>query len=467
MTDTITTPISPDAPPPEAPLAPIESAEVALPDLMARNLDGAEPIAFEDLRQVIKRKEPEITDLHSKPITPLRYLEKGEKSLKQVAADTQKYHDVERGKELLGASADQFDAETTQELGRLLNPETKPPDQIKLKVGDVEILPLRDRDPVTELEAIRSPREAAEYMGNWRQARAEEAQRIQDELAREQQAAVERQEAHQQQQVRVDQEQQAAQRAAEERAQAEAAQRQAAATQQFNQLSRAEQDAVVHQQRLDNWVRQNYPDVHPSRMDDPAVLAHLQQRDPARFQQLLQAAEQYHQAEAVRQNAGQQRQAHQIVAAQHQQAQLDAWGSQQDAAFERALAQKMPYYAKGAARTDLSRAAKEYLEEIGVTKQQADALWKNGTLRSLPAQLMLADAAARKLEQSRVKELASKRVAAPPVQRPGVARAPSGDLDSVRNLENRMANTKSERESLRLSVALSKARRAAGMQESF
>jgi hypothetical protein len=40
-------------------------------------------------------------------------------------------------------------------------------------------------------------------------------------------------------------------------------------------------------------------------------------------------------------------------------------------------------------------------------------------------------------------------------------------LDSVRDLENRMANAKSERESLRISVALSKARRAAGMQGSF
>jgi hypothetical protein len=465
MTDTISTPVSPDAPPAEAPTAPIESNAEPLSDLVTKNI-GGEPLTLDDVGRISSRKRQEgegITDLHSKPIVPMRYLDKQEKTLKQVGADTAKYHDVERGKELLGQHADAFDGDTTREIGRLMNPDLRPPDKVGIRIGGQDIAPLDDKLPITAMDEIKLGH-SAEFQGDWRQAKAEREAAYRDEVLRSAQEAEQQAQAQQQETARVEQEQQAAQRAAEERAQAEAAQRQAAAAQQFNQLSRVEQDAVVRQQQLDTWVQQNYPNVN---WDDPAVLAQLQQHDPARFQQLMRANEVYWQAENTRQQVGQQRQAHQIVAAQHQQAQLDAWGSQQDAAFERALAQKMPHYAKGAARTDLSRAAKEYLEEVGVTKQQADALWKNGTLRSLPAQLMLADAAARKLEQSRVKELASKRVAAPPVQRPGVARAPSGDLDSVRNLENRMANARSERESLRLSVALSKARRAAGMQESF
>jgi hypothetical protein len=462
MADTITTPVNADAPA-EAPLAPIESEEVVLPDLMARNLDGGEPIAFEDLRQVIKKKEPEITDLHSMPITPLRYLEKGEKSLKQVAADTQKYHDVERGKELLGQNAQNFDAETTQELGRLLNPDTKPPDQIKLKVGDVEILPLRDRDPVTEMEMIRSPREAAEYMGNWREARAAEAQRVQDELVREQNAAIERQaEAARQEEIARQQppppQPDVVQ---EERTRLDAERR---ALGELHRASVEERDAINERQQ----IRQFVDTAYPPQIRTPEGWAELQRTNPQHAQYLQewlpQAVARDNELFQGLQHAGQIRSAQAVQAQQVQRARLEQWGQQQDSQARAAISKDFPQYASDEAYARLRSAAPRALAKLGINQAEANRLWHDGTLRSVPAQRMIAKLASLELAQDRT----ANRAAVPPVQRPGVSRPRgAGDMDAVRNLENRMANARSERESLRISVALSNARRAAGLQEQF
>src|SRR5262245_40266748 len=164
-------------PPPEETLP----DEAPPPDVVTKHLDGPE-LAIDDLgRATRKRREdhPEsghIQDLHSTEIVRMRYLDKQEKTLKQVAKDTSDYHALERADLLLGKSAALFDAPTKRDIGSLLNPNTVEPTKIGLRAGDFEPAELKDAQPITELDTIRNARDAAEFVGNWRDARAAEAE---------------------------------------------------------------------------------------------------------------------------------------------------------------------------------------------------------------------------------------------------------------------------------------------------
>jgi hypothetical protein len=313
------------------------------------------------------------------------------------------------------------------------------------------------------MEMIRSPREAAEYVGNWRQARAEDAQRIQDELVREQQAAVARQEevARAEEIARQEPPPPPPDVAQQERARLDAERR---ALAQLHQASVEERNAVNERAQLAQWLDVNYP----PQVRTPEGFAELQRTNPQHAQYLQEwipqaVARDRELAEGL-QHAGQIRNAQAIQAQQVQQARLEQWGRQQDSQARAAINKDLPQYASDEAYARLRSAAPRALAKLGIDQAEANRLWHNGTIRSVPAQRMIARLASLELAQDRT----AHRAPVPPVQRPGVARpAGAGDLDSVRNLENRMANAKSERESLRLSVALSKARRAAGMQESF
>jgi hypothetical protein len=438
MTDTITTPVSPAAPPPEAPLAPIESEGEPLPDILGRHLPPGEILTTDDLGKLYEKKKQDgsaITDLHSKPVVPMRYLDKQEKSLRQVSDDTKRYHNQERAQELLGETAKNFDAAQQQELGRLLNPDLKPPDKIGLSLDGREVAPMKDLSPVM-LEDSGNLKQITEMQGDWRQAKAEREAAYRDELVREQNAAIERQAEAARQEEIARQEPPPPQPdvVQEERTRLDTERR---ALGELHRASVEEREAINERQQ----IRQFVDTAYPPQIRTPEGWAELQRTNPQHAQYLQewlpQAVARDNELFQGLQHAGQIRNAQAIQAQQVRQQQFDAWGRQQDSQARAAISKDFPQYASDEAYARLRSAAPRALAKLGINQAEADRLWRDGTLRSVPAQRMIAKLASQELAQDRI----ANRAPIPPVQRPGVARpAGAGDLDSVRDLENRMAN---------------------------
>jgi len=136
-----------------------------------------------------------------------------------------------------------------------------------------------------------------------------------------------------------------------------------------------------------------------------------------------------------------------------------------DEAFNQWLSKAHPNYAKGARRAELQQAVKSYLrDDLGLSDKDVEYHYKQtGLLRTPQAQAMLANGAMFKMMKANAKNIASKRAAAPPVQRPGVYRPAGADAeDTVRSLQQQLENATGER-ALRISVKLQQARRAAGL----
>jgi hypothetical protein len=451
-----------DTPPESA--APVSSEP--LPDIFARNLPG-KPIAMsengDELRAELRKRKRDneggqITDLHSEPILPLRYTDGKERSLREVSRDTSIYHDRERGKELLGAHADQFSAADQQEVGRLLNPATRPPLKVGVNADGTDIPALNDKRPIMELDTIKNARDATEFMGNWREARAAEAQRVHEDLAREQQAAVERQ-------AEVARLEEAAKEPPQPSREAVAQQEQARLElerhqlAQLHQASVEERNALNERHQIRQWIDTNYPPA----VRTPEGFAQLERHNPAHAQYLVEwLPEAISRDQALAEglsHAGQIRQA-QAIQSQHQrQAAVEQWGRQQDELAVAAIKKDMPAFANDEAFARLRGASKKALARMGVSEAEATRLWRDGTIRNVPAQRMIARLAAMELAQ----DVSAHRAPVPPVQRPGTVRPRDADAASdVARLERALENASSERESLNLAAALTRARRAAG-----
>jgi len=343
-----------------------------------------------------------------------------------------------------------------------------PPPIKVVPVGDngQPILPLLDDQPIGEMESFRNLAEAKRAMQNYRDAQDRAAQALADELTRQEQ--IERQ--AEQAQIQAAQAQ-AEQKEVERAQQAQAvhaaaaaqAQQQAAALQQVRQMSLNEAELAARIQRHDEWAARNFPELN-----NADALAHMAETNPARLQQLQQEHARNNAARAQLAKHQQERQLREYALGQHlaQQAtaQRQAWNEQQDAAFQNALASRHPQFSSDTGRTKLQRLAREYLEkDLGLSKQQIDAEWTRGALRSAGAQMMLADAVAHKAGKESMRDLNSKRAPVPPVQRPGTYRpAGAGAMDRIADLERQLANTTGN-QSLKIATKLFQARREAGL----
>src|SRR5262249_61726393 len=154
----------------------------------------------------------------------------------------------------------------------------------------------------------------------------------------------------------------------------------------------------------------------------PEGWRYLQQIHPTHAQYLAefvpQAVQREQELNAGLQQAALIRQGQRAQVAKVQQAQYDRWASQQDEAARAAISSEMPEYSSDAAFGRLQKASRKALEKVGLSKADMDARWANGTLRSVPAQRMIAKLAHAELQAEARKELnAHKRV--PQVQTPG------------------------------------------------
>jgi hypothetical protein len=190
----------------------------------------------------------------------------------------------------------------------------------------------------------------------------------------------------------------------------------------------------------------------------------LQQINPAHAAHLAEfvpkAIERDSQLRSGLQHVGQIRAAQQIQVTNAQRAQLAAWGKQQDVVADAAIKKDFPEFASDEAYERLRQASRKALARVGLSKADVESLWHNGTLRSVPAQRMIAGLAVQELQRDR-RDLAAHRAPVAPVQRPGVARpAGSGSIETIHALERQLGQATTERESLRIATKLTQARRA-------
>jgi hypothetical protein len=364
----------------------------------------------------------------------------------------------------LAATAKEFEQVpgATEESARRAAEFMADPPPIKVSVvndAGQPLPPLLDDQPIGEMESFRNLAEAKRAMSNYRDAQDRAAQALADELTRQAQETQAAEQAQAQAQV----EQQEAERARQVQAQAQAAaaeaQRQAQALNEVRSMSLSEAELTAQIQRHDQWAARNFPELQ-----DANALHQMAQTNPARLQQLQQEHAKSNAARAQLIQIQQGRQVRESAIQQYQTAQRAAWNEQQDTAFTKELARRHPQFASDEGRTKMQRLAREYLEkDLGLTKQQIDAEWKGGALRSASAQLMLADAVAHKAGKESLRDLNSKRAPVPEVQRPGVAR-PRGleNMDRIHALQQDLKNATGN-QSLRIATRLQQEMRAAGL----
>jgi len=369
----------------------------------------------------------------------------------------------------LGRQFEQFPS-ITEERGRVAAEAAASMPPVKVvPVGDAgqPIQPLRDDQPITELDSFQNINEAKRAVSQYRDWEArQQVALLNDLVAREeqQQAQVQAVSDHQAAQVRSFIEQPSAPQPdalAQERA---ALQAERQATAQVRQWSEAERKLAENVQAWDRWANQ-FPEMRDNDAFDQMVRS-----NPERAQQFMNARQQRDAAELRFRELQQVRAAGEMQiaarAALSAQQQVSTWAKQQDDIFQRELASRHPNYPKGPGLTKLQTAAKEYmLNDMGLSQAEIDRQWKGGALRSAAAQIALADAVAWKLAREGVspRVLASHRAAVPPVQVPGVSRPRGADAEAdVAALQRELDNAPTQRQQLAIARKLTQAKRAAG-----
>jgi hypothetical protein len=330
------------------------------------------------------------------------------------------------------------------------------------------LAPLLDDQPIRWQDDVsfRNMAEANRAMKNYRNAEDRERLALAQELTQRQEQ-IERQAAEQavsQEEARSQQERAQVQQAQAVHASAAArAQQEAAALQEVRRMSLQEADLAARIQRHEQQAFQKYPEALSWE-----AYEHTRQTNPARAAEIEREATNNRNAVAQLAKMQQDRQLREHVIGQYQAqqatAQRAAWNEQQDSAFQNALASRHPQFSSDTGRTKLQRLAREYLEkDLGLSKQQIDAEWSRGALRSAGAQMMLADAAVLKAGKESMRDLNSKRAPVPEVQRPGVHRpAGAGAMDRIADLQRQLDNATGN-QSLRIATKLTQAKRDAGL----
>jgi hypothetical protein len=233
---------------------------------------------------------------------------------------------------------------------------------------------------------------------------------------------------------------------------------------ELQKMSVAE-SAAYHQMNALQQQWQSIPEVR-----DRALANQTYARDPARWQQLQQAGREYQQRQAALAQEFQRhyeaRVTREAQIAHYQTKQTEAavanYNKQNDDRFQAWF--KAEYPKENLA--DVSKYTRQALLRAGVDDRRISELWQSGALRGVETQIVLAKAGMHDLQQARQqqksKDLASKRV--PPVapHSPGVARVRGSDDEAqISRLERELENA-SGNQAIKLSVRLTKAKRAAG-----
>src|SRR5262249_20635916 len=159
-----------------------------------------------------------------------------------------------------------------------------------------------------------------------------------------------------------------------------------------------EREAINERIQIRQFLDLNYPPQYRTaegwrqlQQANPGHAAYLAEFVPQAIQRDQELGSGLQQAALIRQ--GQQAQVAQV-----QRAQYDRWASQSDEAARAAITAEMPEYSSDAAFGRLQKASRKALEKVGLSKADMDQLWANGTLRSVPAQRMIAKLAHAELQ---------------------------------------------------------------------
>jgi hypothetical protein len=463
-------PIKVDMPPPVAPAEQLPDRSEGA-DVRLKNIGGELIEAGEDgrgLREEVRRQKRERDD----PITEWRA-----DSMPEAGSHESFGNQIRRASESmynarLAATAKEFEkvpGATPESARRAAEFLADPPPIKVVPVGDngQPILPLLDDQPIRELDSFQNLAEAKRAMSNYRNAQDRAAQALADELTQRQEQLQLQEQAQQAQAAQAQVEQQQVERAQQAQAAhvaaAARAQQEAAALQEVRRMSLQEADLAARIQRHEQQALQKYPEALSWE-----AWERTRQTNPARAAEIEREATNNRAAVAQLAKMQQDRQVREYAIGQHQAqvatAQRAAWNTHQDEAFTRELAKRHPQFASDEGRTKMQRLAREYLEkDMGLTKQQIDAEWKGGALRSFAAQVMLADAVAHRAAQESLRDLNTKRAPVPQVQRPGVHRpAGAGALDRIADLERQLDNASGGNQ-VKLMTKLHQARREAGL----
>jgi len=423
---------------------------------------GGEPIHHDDsgseLREEIRKRregaEDPITEWRADDVLP----EPGpsESTDKQIRKASESLYRARMA--ATAAEFEQFPG-VNPEQGRIAAEAvaTMPPTKV-VPVGDAgqPIQPLRDDQPVTELDSFQNMNEAKRAMSQYRDHVGRQQVALLNELqAREDQqnaelnaalnAPVAPEPAPQQQQPDA---------LAHERARLAEQQQRIAVHTNFQRLSAQGQAAANELAQLQQWAAQNYT---------PGELAGNQPvQGDERAAWLAEASNRFNELESIVRNANTVAQASQQHIAAARQAQIDQWAQGQDDQFNSQLAARHRSFA---ANPDKMRsAAKEYLKRTtGLTDAQIAQQWRAGRWRSAPEQMILADAVAHQMGRDSLKSLPSKRVHAPPPVAPGVYRPAGADAEAdVAALQRALDNAPTQRAQLAIARKLTQAKRAAG-----
>ena len=200
-------------------------------------------------------------------------------------------------------------------------------------------------------------------------------------------------------------------------------------------------------------------------LNSEAAVRDAYARNPARFQQLQQAAQALQNCQAQFQRANEARAVREAQLQQAENAHINAVYRQYSKANDDAFAARTPEMKDTAKAHALRTATRQMMLDVGFTEDEINTAWagKVGVpLRDYRVQTLLADGARWRMAQAKARNITKASV--PPVQRPGVARPRGADSEAdMARLEQAVGSAVGERAALRAAAKLTQARRRAGM----
>jgi len=230
-------------------------------------------------------------------------------------------------------------------------------------------------------------------------------------------------------------------------------------TTELAQMSEGEGRAWHTLNALRDQFLTSYPEVR-----DQKTLRETFIKNPERYKEIESARLQFEHGKAVCQRDFQlHRQARitrQSELADFERKQTDAAVAKYNRANDEAFNQWFTKTYPGQKLSEVTKYTQIALRNAGVPDARVAELWKSGALRGVEVQQILAKAGLHEMGLAKARDLNSKKVQPPPVQRPGVYRA-AGSGDDIaalgRDLDRATGN-----QSIRAATRLMQAKRRAG-----
>jgi hypothetical protein len=388
-------------------------------------------------------------DASQRPITRMRSKGDGPLSLNEAADNIHFSRAKKFGADLreAGFSEAQLNEMSADALERSarLDPKMPPPPLVE----GIDEYGRKDDAPL-------SVEEAARQLSDWRLRRQEAQQAELQELAGEAAQHAQAEAQAQQPQPEPQPQPQAQQTPEQSERQKIAAERQRLT--QLRQMDGVEASWRSDYDRIVAQAVQEFPSLRTA-LPTPEQIEDLRQKDPARFQRLAQYDQALRDRQARIATMTRERLARDQQAQQSAAQERAAARAEQDRAFEVLAAQHIPNWDRSHA--EVRAQAKKTLVNAGLSEAEIQHLWTGDhtiDAHSSVLQLVLAKAAQWDLATERARQ--ARQAPVPPVQRPGVYRAPESGGD-VRDLQRQLKGAKG-REALRIATEITRARRGSG-----